>query len=216
VSDPDAHEVAEQVADDTTDDELEAVAPERVELPPLQAYNVFATFAEPDRARDAVVALERAGIEGNLISALALDRSDATEPGDESTMAATVDKDVELLKELGPDVGRGAAIGAVAGALGSTAVALAIPGVGLALGAGILAVAAGGAMAGTGVGGFAGAVSSTPATPGWEQALIDLDDGRVVIGVHTDDRETYDRAAAVLDDAHSLSVRRLDADGEPI
>jgi hypothetical protein len=117
---------------------------------------------------------------------------------------------------VGSEAGRGAAFGAVAGALGGTAVALAIPGVGAALGAGVLAVAAGGAVAGTGVGGFAGAVSSTPASRGWEQAFIDLDDGRIVIGVHSDDPDTHDKALSILANSHALSIRQLDADGQPI
>jgi hypothetical protein len=216
VSDPDARDAAEAAAEETTAEDLDPVAPERSDLPPLQSYNVFATFDEGEAARDAIVAVERTGIEANNISALALDASDEVEPGKESAMVTTVDKDSEMLSDVGSDVGRGAAIGAVAGALGSTAVALAIPGVGAALGAGILAITAGGAMAGTGVGGFAGAVSTTPASRGWEQALIDLDAGRVVVGVHTDDREVFEQACSVLSDAGALSVRQFDADGEPV
>jgi hypothetical protein len=216
VSDPHARKAAENVAEETTNEDLEAIAPERSELPPLQSLNVFATFDDGERARDAIVAIERTGIEGNNISALALGAADEVEPGEESTMVTTVDKDSELLSDIGSDVGRGAAIGAVAGALGSTAVALAIPGVGAALGAGILAITAGGAMAGTGVGGFAGAMSTTPASRGWEQALVDLAHGRVVVGVHTDDRDLFEQACSVLSDAGALSVRQVDADGEPV
>lgn len=212
---PDTEDVVEDVAEETTDEDLEPVAPERAELPALSPLNAFATYDDPDQARDAVLALERAGIDGTHISALALDATERAEPGDESTMQATVDRDSEVLSEIGSDVGRGAAIGAVAGALGSTAVALAIPGVGAAIGAGILAVTAGGAVAGTGVGGFAGAVSGTPASRGWEQALIDLEDGRVVIGVHSDDREAHDAAVGALEGTNPLSLRCLDPDGEP-
>lgn len=212
----DPTDAVEAVAEETTRDDLAAVAPERVDLPPLQSLNVFATYAEPERAREAIVSLERQGIEANNISALALDTADDVTPGHESTRVTTVDKDSELLGEVGSDVGKGAAMGAVAGALGSTAIALAIPGVGAALGAGILAITAGGAMAGTGVGGFAGAVATTPATRAWEQALIDLDDGRVVVGVHTDDREVFGSACSVLSDSGALSVRQLDPEGNPV
>jgi hypothetical protein len=216
MSDPHARHVAEDVAEATTSDDLEAVAPERSDLPPLRDMNAFATFDAADPAQEAVVALERAGIDGTHISALALDSADDVDRGAESTRAATAEHDAEILREVGSDVGRGAAFGAVAGALGGTAVALAIPGVGAAIGAGVLAVAAGGAVAGTGVGGFAGAVSNTPASRGWEQALIDLDDGRIVIGVHSDDPGTHDTALSVLTNSHALSIRQLDADGQPI
>ncbi len=212
---PETDDVAEDLAEATTDEDLEPVAPERTELPSLSAFNVFATYDDSDKAGDAILALERAGIDGTHISALALDDADSTDPGDESTRDATVRQDSEMLSEVGSDVGRGAAIGAVAGALGGTAIAIAIPGVGTALGAGILAVTAGGAVAGTGVGGFAGAVSGTPASPGWEQALLDLDDGRVVVGVHHDDREVFDSAVETFDGTGALSVRTVDPDGQP-
>lgn len=216
MSDPVARDAAEAAAEETTSADLDPAAPERAPLPPLQTFNVFATYDDGEAARDAIVAVERTGIDANNISALALEDADEAEPGEESTRLTTVDKDSEMLKDVGSDVGRGAAIGAVAGALGSTAVALAIPGVGAALGAGILAITAGGAMAGTGVGGFAGAVSTSPASQGWEQALIDLERGRVVVGVHTDDRDVFEQACSALSDSGALSVRQFDADGNPV
>ena len=211
---PETEDVIEDLAEETTDEDLESVAPERTGLPALKALNAFATFDDPELARDVVVALERTGIDGSHISALALDSADETEPGDQSTMDATVAQDSELLSEIGSGVGRGAAIGGVAGALGGAAIAIAVPGFGTAIGAGILAVAAGGAAAGTGVGGFAGAVSGTPASPGWEQALIDLDEGRVVVGVHSDDRDQHDSAVSVFEDSGALTLRCVDPDGE--
>lgn len=207
--------VAEDVAGETSDDTVDAVAPERSELPPLAALNAFATYDDPQRARDAVLSLERAGIDGANISALALDTTGGAEAGDESTMGATVERDRDVLGKVGSDVGHGAAIGAVAGALGGAAIAVAVPGVGTVLGAGMLAIAAGGAAAGTSVGGFAGAVAGTPSSPGWEQALIDLDDGRVVVGAHHDDRESHDAAVAALEGTGALSLRCVDPDGQP-
>ncbi|MFP3907754.1 MAG: hypothetical protein ACLFRV_03280 [Acidimicrobiales bacterium] len=211
----DTGRVAEDVAAETSADAVEPVAPERTELPPLKALNAFATYDDPQLARDAVVSLERAGIDGANISALALDTSGRAGSGDESSMGATVERDREVLGKLGSDVGHGAAIGAVAGALGGAAIAVAVPGLGTALGAGMLAIAAGGAAAGTSVGGFAGAVAGTPTSPGWEQALIDLDDGRVVVGVHHDDRDSHDTAVAALEGTGALSLRCVDPDGHP-
>ncbi len=216
MSDPTARDAAENVGGETSDEQLEAAAPERVELPPLQSLNVFAAYDDPDAARHAIVALERQGLEAHHISVLALDTADNVDVGSESTMVTTVDKDSEMFSDIGANAAKGAAIGAVAGALGSTAVALAIPGVGVAIGAGIVAVAAGGAFAGTGVGGFAGAVSTTPASMAWEQAFVDLKDGRIVVGVHTDDRELFDTAHGVLADSGAASVRQIDAEGNPV
>lgn len=216
MSDPETQRVAEDVAEASAGEDLEPVAPERIDLPPLRTFNAFASFSDPEVARDVVVELERAGIDGSQVSALALEPQDDVTPGERSTMSATADEDSEALSEIGSDVGKGASLGAVAGALGGTAVALAIPGVGAALGAGILAVTAGGAVAGTGVGGFAGAVSNTPASRGWQQALLDLENGIVVVGVHTDEREVCDQAVDVFRGVATGAVRTVDADGNTV
>ena len=102
------------------------------------------------------------------------------------------------------------------GAIGGTAVALAIPGVGLAIGAGILGVAAGGAFAGTGVGAFAGAVGHTPGSRSWERALVDVGPGELVVGFHADDPDLFDRGASIIRDAAPYSFRAVDQDGEPL
>ncbi|MGY6501529.1 MAG: hypothetical protein ACXIVQ_11655 [Acidimicrobiales bacterium] len=213
MTDPETQRVVEEVADAASVEDLEPVAPERIDLPPLSPFNAFATFSDSEVARDVIVELERAGIDGSRVSALTLEPKSDVTPGEHSTMEATADEDSEAVAEVGSDAGKGAAIGAVAGALGGTAIAIAIPGVGTALGAGILAVTAGGAVAGTGVGGFAGAVSNTPASRGWEQALLDVDHGVVVVGVHTDDRSVADNAAEILGDAATSTVRLIDGDG---
>ena len=216
MSDPDARQAAEEIAEETTDRDLEPVAPERSDLPPLRSFNAFAAFDDAEVARTVVVDLEGTGIDGSQVSALALDRADEVEASEQSTLESTAEEDAAMVSEIGGDVAKGASIGAVAGALGGAAVAIAIPGVGAAIGAGIFAVAAGGAAAGTGVGGFAGAVSTTPASRGWEQALLDLKDGTIVIGVHTDDEEVFARGTDVLADANPATLRKLDADGEPL
>lgn len=210
---PDTTGAAEHVADESSAEGLAPAAPERVELPPLQSLNVLAAFDDAEAARGGIVALERRGIEANTVSVLALDTEDAVEVGSESTRVTTVDKDTAMLKDIGSDAAKGAAIGGIAGALGSTAIALAIPGVGAAIGAGILAVTAGGAFAGTSVGGFAGAVSSTPANEAWEQAFVELRNGRVVVGVHTDDRDLFESATEVLQDAGPAAVHQIDQHG---
>lgn len=238
MSDPATRQVAEDVAADTTDRSLKTLDPEGSDLPPLREFNVFATFDDTSTAREALVALERRGIDGREISLLALhddseaDQADVdiTDDGDikgtgstveidlrqRDELAATGDHDAEVMGEHMTHVAKGAGIGAIAGGLGTAAVLLAIPGVGVAVGAGILGAAAGGAFAGTGVGAFAGAVTSTPAAKGWQHAVADLDHGRVVVGVHSVESERHNEALGVLAGQGAISVRELDSQGEPL
>lgn len=216
MSDPDIRHAAEEVADDTTSQDLEPAAPEATDLPPLRSYNVFATFDDAEAARESIIDLERTGIDAADVSALVLDTADEVDLRDGAELQATGDHDADVMETHVVDVAKGGGIGAVAGALGSAAVTLAIPGVGAAIGAGILAVSAGGAMAGAGVGAFAGAVTGTPASKGWERAIADLQDGRVVVGVHSNEAEHHNEAMSVLANAGAISVRELDDQGEPV
>lgn len=212
--DQDPLHAAEQTA---TDPELTPVTdPERSELPPLRHYNAFAAFSDHGAARDALLALERQGIDGHDISALALTRGTPAGDDQDAARRAANEEDAAMVKEVGAEGLKGGTIGAALGALGGAAVTVAIPGVGVAIGAGILAAAAGGAVAGAGVGGFAGALSQTPASRSWERALVEVGDGEIVVGVHTDDRETYDLGLGVLRDAGARNVRSVDEDGEVI
>lgn len=235
---PDTRNIAEDLARDTTDRSLQTLDPAGSDLPPLREYNVFATFADAKDARGAIVALERRGIDGREISLLAMhdeSESDAHDPDvahdgdisdtgstgdidlrDRGDLAATGSHDAEVMGEHMNHVVKGAGIGAIAGGLGTTAVLLAIPGVGLAVGAGLLGAAAGGAFAGTGVGALAGAFTTTPAAKGWQHAVADLDHGRVVVGVHTEQSKRHNDALGVLAGAGAISVRELDAEGEPL
>lgn len=238
MSDSATRRAAEEVAGDTTDRPLKTLDPEGSDLPPLREFNVFATFANTDDARGAMVALERRGIDGREISLLALhddpdaaaadvdvahdgDIADTGSTGDidlreRSDLAATGDHDADVMAEHMSHVIKGAGIGAIAGGLGTTAVLLAIPGVGLAVGAGLLGAAAGGAFAGTGVGAFAGAITTTPAAKGWQHAVADLDHGRVVVGVHTEHSKHHNEALGVLAGQGAISVREVDAEGNPL
>ncbi len=225
------------MAGETTDRSLQVLDPEGSDLPPLREFNVFATFSDTDAARHAIVSLERRGIDGREISLLALHDdpeaaardADVTEDGDiegtgsageidlrhKSDLAATGTHDSEVLGEHMTHVVKGAGIGAIAGGLGTAAILLAIPGAGIVMGAGLLGAAAGGAFAGTGVGAFAGAVTTTPAAKGWQHAVADLDHGRVVVGVHSTDAKNHDKALGVLAAAEPISIRELDSHGEP-
>ena len=70
----DVTNVAADVVGDT-----HALAPVEAELPPFAEYNLIGKFEEPSKARDAIVALERAGIDGSKISYLALDQRDSAQ-----------------------------------------------------------------------------------------------------------------------------------------
>jgi hypothetical protein len=200
------------------DTNLEPDAAERSDLPPLREFNAFARFDDPDRARELILTLERSGIDGRHISAVELSpRSDgARDGGMAPEREEAMEEDVAMVHELSVEGTKGGAIGAVIGAIGGTAVALAIPGVGAAIGAGILAVAGGGAVAGAGVGAFAGAVSHTPASRSWQRALVDVDHGEIVVGLHSDQRDIFDRGVEIMSDASPRTLRRLDNDGEPL
>lgn len=237
MSDRATRRAAEQIAGDTTDRWLQTLDPAGSHLPPLREFNVFATFPDTETARNAIVALERRGIDGSEISLLALhddpeaaakdvDATDDGEPSDagstgdidrrqRSDLAAAGEHEAEVMGEHMTHVAKGAGIGALAGGLGTAAVLLAIPGVGVAVGAGILGAAAGGAFAGTSIGAFAGAVTSTAAN-GWQHAVADLDHGRVVVGVHPTEAKHRDKALSVLAAAEPISIRELDSDGAPL
>ena len=212
--------------DPRTDGERVPHAPERGDLPPLRSFNVIAVFDDGDAARRLILDLERAGIDGRFISAVELTRGSESpgtvgaSPDHEAGLDPEVqrheaqDEDAAFVHDVGVEGAKGGVIGGVLGALGGTAVALAIPGLGLAVGAGILGVAAGGAVAGTGVGVFAGAVSHTPASHSWERALVDFGHDELAVGIHTDDADVFEQGVALVDDAGARRVRRVGHDGE--
>jgi outer membrane lipoprotein SlyB len=210
----------EQTSDSAAaDSNLTPEASERSELPPLRTYNVFARFDDSEKARDLILALERSGIDGRFVSAIELTDetlADSEPPDQETARREGVEEDAAFAHEITIQGAKGGTVGAALGALSGTVVALAIPGLGLAAGAGILAVTAGGAVAGAGVGTFAGALSHTPASRSWQRALVDLEHGEIVVGVHTDEQDVFDQAVSIMDDSSPRSLRRVDHEGEQV
>lgn len=211
----------EQTSDSAAaDSHLTPEASERSELPPLRTYNAFARFDDPEKARDLILSLERSGIDGRYISAIELTEENAPasagETDAETERREAIEEDKAFAHEIVVDGAKGGSLGAVLGAIGGTAVALAIPGLGLAAGAGLLAVAAGGAVAGVGVGTFAGALSHTPASRSWQRALVDLEHGEIVVGVHTDEKDVFDKGVEILEESSPRSLRRVDHEGEVV
>jgi hypothetical protein len=173
-------------------------------------HNVTAAFPGMEEARAALSALEAAGVESSEISLLGPRAEEAAEEADTRT------RDLEATKDVGKKVAVGAAAGsAVGGAAGFLAglAAFAIPGVGPVIGAGVWAATIGGAVAGGSVGGVVAGVGSIDVSEAWELTYQSVREGRVVVGVHSDDAEEVERAEQVLQGLEPLSIHRFGSEG---
>jgi hypothetical protein len=186
---------------------------ERLRQKAFSTYNVTGCYPDMERARDAVETLERAGVAASSISLLGPGAEEAVEQPD------TAQRDERMLdKGMKATLGGAAAGSGIGGALGflAGAAAFGIPGVGPAIGAGVWAATIGGAAAGGGVGFTAGAMTQLKQSEAWELTLQDVQAGRVVVGVHTDDEDEHDKAAEALRGTDPQSFNRFDADGRRI
>ena len=150
-------------------------------------HNVVAAFSSIEAARDAILALERAGIDPATISLLG---------------AAKEDGQVDQ-----PAVKKEAAVGAAAGAAGLGAVgalsAIVIPGVGPIIAGGLaLAGAAGGALT--------GGIGKLGDSQAWRQTFATATEGNVAVGVHSDASDEVTSAHDVLSGMKTLSINRFD------
>lgn len=173
-------------------------------------HNVTATFAGMDQARDAISALEAAGIESSRISLIGPRAEEAAAETD------TRQRDLDVTKDIGKKVAAGAAAGTtVGGAVGFLAglAAFAIPGVGPVLGAGVWAATAAGGVAGGAVGGVVSGVAGIDVSEAWELTFQDVREGRVVAGVHSDDPDEIATAQKALEGQGPISLKRFDAQG---
>lgn len=176
----------------------------------LGEHNVVATFADADIARSAVLALGRAGIEGDHISFLGRHVDDVSSDPD------TRLRDSEISAEVGKKALFGGAVGGTLGALAGAA-AFAIPGVGPVIGAGIWGAALAGAAAGGAVGGMVGGVASIDLSEDWELTFgEDLRGGHVLVAVHADDGEGAEKAQKILEGEKPQRIERLDSEGRPV
>lgn len=171
-------------------------------------YNVVATYLDVGQAKEAVRALENQKFDPAQISLLS---RDASEPVSHEVAR---DEAEEMPAEVGGNAAKGSLAGAAGGgALGfvAGAAAFGIPGIGPAVGAGIWAAVAGGAAAGATAGGVGGGITKM-----WEERYRDaVRQGAVLVGVHSDDPGTIDRAAAVLERQGPDRVDRFDSEGKP-
>ncbi|HEV8295964.1 MAG TPA: hypothetical protein VGQ20_01660, partial [Acidimicrobiales bacterium] len=96
------------------------------------------------------------------------------------------------------DVGTGLLIGAVVGALVGAVLAFAVVAMIETVRAGAWA-ALGGAALGGSLGALWGTFGRLGASPAWERSYAQLGGSAMVVGVHTVDTKTYERALAVLE-----------------
>ncbi len=176
----------------------------------LTANNVVATFAEMEKAREAVLALGRAGIEADKVSMVGRDVEEVTSDPD------TRLRDMEVTGEVAKKAMLGGTAGTVIGGLAGAA-AFIIPGVGPAVGTGIWAAVAAGGVAGGAVGGMVGGVASIDLNDEWELTFQDaLKGGKVLVAVHADDAEQAAQARRTLEEHGPDQVEDLDAEGRPV
>ena len=178
---------------------------------PFAEYNVIAVYPDMGAAGRAMDALERGGVDAVHISLLGRPVEEAAGQAD------TRERDEGVARHVGKRVGIGAAAGTAAGGIAGLvagAVAFAIPGVGPVIGVGIWAAVAAGGVAGGAVGGMIGGVSSFDMTEAWELTHQSVREGRVLVGVHSDDRSDVDRGAEILQDQDPVQVSRFDRAGK--
>lgn len=176
----------------------------------LTANNVVATYGQVERARDAVLALGRAGIEAGKVSMVGRDVEEVASDPD------TRLRDLEVTGEVARKAALGGATGSLIGGLAGAA-AFVVPGVGPAIGTGIWAAVAAGGAAGGAVGGMVGGVASIDLNDEWELTFQDaLRGGKVLVAVHADDEEQAAEARRTLEEHGPEKVEELDAVGHPI
>ncbi|HEV8421376.1 MAG TPA: hypothetical protein VGR13_08485 [Actinomycetota bacterium] len=184
--------------------------PTREDRPAFAPHNIVAAFPGMPQARDALVALERGGIDAAEISLLGPAAEEAAEHFD------TRERDAGMAGRVGTRATVGAvaggATGGLAGFLAGLA-AFAIPGVGPVIGAGVWAATIGGAVAGGSVGGVIGGYSAVDMTEAYELTYESVRAGRVLVGVHSGNPAHVDKGDEILRKLEPLSLDRFDRSG---
>jgi hypothetical protein len=164
----------------------------------MDRRDVVARYRDMDRAREALTALERGGIEGAEASLHG--RPAARAAGEHDTR----ERDARVSRHLATRVATGAVVGAlIAGLAGLLIGIVAFTGAGPTLAAVIAGVLAGGAVGGA-IGGY-----GTPAeAEDWELTHQPEPNGLVVVVVQADDPDELARAAQILEQKGPISVER--------
>lgn len=181
----------------------------------LARFNVVAALPGMDAAGTALDRLRAEDIPPEEMSLLGPEHE--MRPGDEEPKRTEATGTSGIASTTAIGAGGGGAAGGVVGALAALGVA-AVPGVGIAAGAAALYGAIAGASTGSIAGGLFGAQSSARKSMMWEQTLNPLltrvEQGAVLVGVHSEDEATVASAQEVLEGLGTTlePVARLDAD----
>lgn len=174
----------------------------------LSDHNVVGILSGMDAAREAIVALGRAGVESDKVSLLGRLAEEAAAAPD------TRERDLRAVKHVAKGAGLGAAAGGALGGIGGLvagATALQLPGIGAVVAAGIWA-----GLAGSTVGAFVGGVASVDLSEDWELTYQSVHDGNVLVAVHGDSEDEARQATAVFEATGAESIRRFDARGRRV
>lgn len=169
-------------------------------------HRLVATFREVKRARDAILALERAGIEGSNVT---LESGERDRPPVETT--DTRGQDRQLAGDVGKRVAVAALLGTVAGALLGLALGLLVFS-----GSGVWASAIGGGIAGGAVGGVIGGVSGLGTSGAWQRAYAEVREDSVVVAVRHTDPGIVDAAERTLRQHEPGGLERYDSEGHRV
>jgi hypothetical protein len=139
------------------------------ELPPFATFNAVAAFTDAHAAREAILRLERAGIDGSKVSFVAFDESD------QSIDQRSSEMDHEQVGFVARGTAKGGSLGTIGGA------------------------ALGGGFFGGVIGGIWGGFNRMGASAAWDETFHDIENGMALVGMHTDDRKELDNALRSLD-----------------
>ena len=176
-------------------------------------YKVVAWFPGMDAAREAISSLGGSGIEAANISLLGAPAAQAAANTDVRDADTRVTEYVAKRAVVGAMVG--VAGGAFAGFLFG-GLTFAIAGIGSALGPGVWVATACGAILGSVVGGLIGGESALDIAEGWELTFHPVEEGNVLVTVHSDDRYVVDRASKILETKHPVSMDRYGGGGKAL
>lgn len=175
-------------------------------------YNVVGAYVEMRDAREAIEALEFAGVEASDISLLGEVAAEAAERADEETNTAARDRGI-ISRVAGRAILFGST-GAIAGAI----LGLLLAGIGAEfarVGDSVAVQAASWGLFGAIVGSLIGAYSAFAIGRAWELTFEPAGGGEVLVGVHSEDAKEAEKAARVLREKGALRVARFDARGRP-
>ena len=161
---------------------------------------LVATYTSLDRAREAMTALERSGIEGADVS-LEGDGADSRPAGSDDSLR---ERDRGVARQFASRAFVGAGIGLVVGVL----VGLLIGSLSFERGSATIASAIAGGLAGAALGGVWGGLLTPAMSRDWERTHVGSSGGSVRVAVTTDDAEALDRAERILREKDAVSVER--------